>query len=208
MFNFCLYFLWGCQNYLPEPLFVGKLPPTLIELPFKDTPQVLNRVEVRRWWWPCHDFCSPLMPIAAKASMVFFVAWDGALTCMKMILLWKAQFFLLYHGKKCAVRNSTYFAEVILTPSDTFKGPTDTLPMILAQNIPPPPHCWCCSLVGTWCPSTNHPELHPSGPSSVARLSPVNKTVWKLVFIYLVFTGIVSLCGHWLRVAEIQLYAH
>ncbi len=64
------------------------------------------------------------------------------------------------------------------------KGPTSSLPMIPAQNMTPPPPCWRRSLVGTWWPSTNHPLLHPSGPSRVTRHSSVNKTVWKLVFMY------------------------
>ncbi len=127
---------------------------------------------------------SPFMPIAANDTEVFFAAWDGALSCMKKILLRKAQFFFLYHGRKWSVRNSIYFAEVIFTPSGTLKGPTSSLPMILAQNMTPPPPCWCRSLVGTWWPSTNHPLLHPSVPSRVARHSSVNKTVWKLVFMY------------------------
>ncbi len=77
-----------------------------------------------------------------------------------------------------------YFAEVIFTPSGTLKGPTSSLPMIPAQNMTPPPPCWRRSLVGTWWPSTSHPLLHPSVPSRVARHSSVNKTVWKLVFMY------------------------
>ncbi len=128
---------------------------------------------------------SPFMPIAANDTEVFFAVWDGALSCMKMILLRKAQFFFLYHGRKWSVRNSIYFAEVIFTPSGTLKGPTSSLPMIPAQNMTPPPPCWRRSLVGRWWPSTNHPLLHPSGPSRVTRHSSVNKTVWKLVFMYL-----------------------
>lgn len=110
-----------------------------------------------------------------------FAAWNGALSCMKMILLLKARFFFLYHGSKWAVRNSTYFAEVIWTPWGTLKGLIKSLPMFPAQNITLPSPCWLCSLVGTWLPSTNHPEFHPNGPSSVARHSSVNKTAWKLV---------------------------
>src|SRR4029434_6122165 len=56
---------------------------------------------------------------------------------MNMILLRKARFFFLYHGRKWSVRNSTYFAEVIFTPSGTLKGPTSSLPMIPAQNMTP-----------------------------------------------------------------------
>src|SRR4029434_2026873 len=46
---------------------------------------------------------------------------------MNMILLQKARFFFLYHRRKWSVRNSTYFAEVIFTPSGTLKGPTSSL---------------------------------------------------------------------------------
>ena len=90
----------------------------------------------------------------------------------------------IYHGRKWAVRNPIYFAEVILTPSGTLEGPTNSLPMIPAHNITPLPPCWCHSLVGTGWPSPNHPELHPSRQSNVARHSSVNKNVWKWVFMY------------------------
>ena len=46
---------------------------------------------------------SSFMPIAANDTEVFFAAWDGALSCMKMILLRKARFFFLYHGRKWSV---------------------------------------------------------------------------------------------------------
>ncbi len=91
---------------------------------------------------------------------------------------------LLFVPWKKVVRNSIYFAKVIFTPSGTLKGPTSSLPMIPAQNMTPPPPCWRRSLVGTWWPSTNHPLLHPSGLSRVGRHSSVNKSVWKLVFMY------------------------
>ncbi len=58
MYSFCLYFVWGCQYCVPELLFWGILSPTLIDLPVKDSPQVLNRVEVMGWWWPHHDVSS------------------------------------------------------------------------------------------------------------------------------------------------------
>ena len=88
---------------------------------------------------------------------------------------------LLYHGSKWAVRNSTYFAEVILTPRGTLKRLTKSLPMFPDQNITLPPPCWLRRLIGTWWPSNNHPEFHPYGPSSVAWHSSVHKTAWKLV---------------------------
>ncbi len=37
---------------------------------------------------------STFMPIAASDTEVFFATWDGALSCMKMILLRKARFFV------------------------------------------------------------------------------------------------------------------
>ena len=57
-----------------------------------------------------------------------FAAWDGALSCMTMILVPNARFFFLYHGMKWSVRNTTCFAQVILTPSGTLKGPTNSMP--------------------------------------------------------------------------------
>lgn len=111
---------------------------------------------------------------------------------MKMIFLRNAWFFFLNHGRKCCLRNSTYIMEVIFTPSGILKGPTISLPMIPAQNITPPPPCWCRSLVCMGCPSTSRPPLHPSGPSSVARHSSVNETVLK--------SCIVLYClAHWSR---------
>ena len=78
-----------------------------------------------------------------------------------------------------------YPSKVIFTPSGILKGPSSSLPMIPAQNMTLPPPSWRHSLVGTLWPSTNHPLLHPSEPSRVARHLSVNKAVWKLVFVYL-----------------------
>ncbi|XP_076874818.1 trafficking protein particle complex subunit 6b isoform X1 [Brachyhypopomus gauderio] len=54
--------------------------------------------------------------------------------------------------------------------------------LIERQPKTPPPPCWSHSLVCMGCPSTIHPPRHPSGPSSVARHSSMNKTVLKSVF--------------------------
>lgn len=64
------------------------------------------------------------------------------------------------------------------------KGSYQLIAMIPAQNITLRPPCWRHSLVGTWWSSTNHPELHPSQPSSVVWHSLINKTVWKCAFMY------------------------
>lgn len=81
--------------------------------------------------------------------------------------------------KKVVCQKLHILNQVIFTPSGTLKGSTSSLslPLIPAQNMTPPPPCWHRSLVGTWWPFTNHPPLHPSGPSRVARHSSVNKTV-------------------------------
>lgn len=73
----------------------------------------------------------PFLPIAARDAVVFFAAWDGALSCMK------ARFFLLLHGTKQSIRIFMLFAGVILTPSGTQKEPT--LSSIPAQSLTPPP---------------------------------------------------------------------
>ena len=80
----------------------------------------------------------------------------------------KHSLLLLYHGRKWSVRNSTYFAMVIITPSGTLKGPTSSLPMI-NQNMTLPPPCWHCSLIGTWWPSTTPSVWIIQGCSALIR---------------------------------------
>lgn len=36
--------------------FQGVPPPTIIDLPINDVPQVLSRIEIRGGWWPHQDF--------------------------------------------------------------------------------------------------------------------------------------------------------
>lgn len=138
------------------------------------------------------------MSIVSKETMVFIAAWDGALSCMKIILFQNALFFFLYHGRKWSVRNSTYLVEVILTRSGTLTGPTISLPNISNQIITPPPPYWRRSLAGTGWIFTNHPELHPSGPSSVAWHSSVNMYVlWvthKSFGSLMIFSEILLIC--------------
>jgi len=83
MESFCLYLILKMPE-LPPPdlLFGGILPPTLTNLPFRDAPQVVNRVEVSGWWWP-------------QIQWYFLVL----LCCVAWKWFW-------------SVRISTYFAEV------------------------------------------------------------------------------------------------
>ena len=125
-------FFAGCQNNLPELLFGCELPPTLIDLLLEDAPKVLNRVEVREGWGPHHKFLSSY----AQSSQ----GCRGIPCCMTWCIVMhedEAQFFFLYHGRKWSVRNSTYFSEVIFTPSEILKGPTGCLPMTPAQKMTP-----------------------------------------------------------------------
>lgn len=135
MFSFCLDFLSGFQSCCFE---VNCRPP-LIELPL-----MLHRFSrgLRSGDDGGHtmNFFS-LHAHSSQGPNGIFAAWNGALSCMKMILLLKARFFFLYHGSKWAVRNSTYFAEVIWTPWGTLKGLIKSLPMFPAQNITLPSPC-------------------------------------------------------------------
>lgn len=72
------------------------------------------------------------MPIANNAE-VFFAAWNGALSCMKIILLQIVQFFFQYHGRKWSVRNSVIFTTLV-----NLKLPTSSLATAVLISQP----CW------------------------------------------------------------------
>lgn len=74
---------------------------------------------------------SPSVPIANNAE-VFLAASNGALSCMKMILLQIAQFF------SWSVRIFTCFSEVIFTSWVTLKWPTSFLATYVLITQP----CW------------------------------------------------------------------
>lgn len=78
---------------------------------------------------------------------------DGALSCMKIILLQKAQFFFSVRWEKSQSETPHIFPWSFSHP----KGPTSSLLMIPPHNMSPLLPCWRCSHVGTWCPFTNHP---------------------------------------------------
>lgn len=131
---------------------------------------------------------SPLIPMQPRnvVNLVFYAAWDSALSCMKIMLWLKVQFFL-YDARKWAVKNSTDLADVILTPSHF---PVFHTASSLCHLL-----CWHCSLVGVGWPFKIHLELYSSGPSSVAQRSLVNKTVWTFVFMFY----FVSFSKGWLK---------
>ena len=61
-----------------------------------------------------------------------------------------------------------YVSAFIFTPPGTLNGPTSSLPIILAQNMTPPPPCCRLTLDGLQQPVTSQPLKQLSGPSRVA----------------------------------------
>lgn len=119
--------------------------------------------------------------MAHKESMVFFLspsAWNVVLSCLKII------YFRRHNSTFYTMAENSWLGTPHITHSGNLKGSTISLLKSLVQIITPPPPCCCCSLVGTWWPFNNHPDLHPPGPSSVAQHSLVNRIVRKLVFMY------------------------
>ena len=132
-----------------------------------------------------HSIISPFLTRTFfKKLVVTCAAWEGALSCIKTILLQKAKLFFLCHGNQCSLRNAMYVGAVIFTPSLTRKGPTSSSWMIATQNITPPPPCRRLIRCGHNAFVSHHPRLQPSGPSRVARHSSVNNTNSKFCFKY------------------------
>ena len=64
------------------------------------------------------------------------------------------------------------------------KGATNSLPIMPTQIIMSSPPCCRLNRVGAARPCATHPRDHPSGPSSVACISSVNRTRLKSCFRY------------------------
>ena len=131
-----------------------------------------------------YSIISPFLTTFFKKLAVKCKACEGALSCMKTILLQKTTLFFLYHGNQCSLRNAMYVWAVIFTPSLTRKGPTSSSSMFVAQNISPPPPCSRLISFGHNAFASHYPLLQPSGLSRVAPHSSVNYTNSKLCFKY------------------------
>ena len=114
---------------------------------------------------------------------------------MKIRLFLKEILFFLFHGMEFSCRTSMYAINFNFTPSGIQKGPTSSLPTMPAQIITPPPPCWRRRRWGRGVPLGTHTLLHPSGPSSAARSSYVNRIDWKSSFSY--FLAYSSLASMW-----------
>ena len=123
------------------------------------------------------------MPFFANHSLVNLEAWE-CVFLHKYHLFLNAALFFFIHGTTFFSKNWVYPAESSLTPSSTLKGPTYSLPMMLAQIITPsPPRCRLNG-VGAARPCATHPRDHPSGPSSVTRILSLKRTRLKSCFRY------------------------
>ena len=116
-----------------------------------------------------------------RKTLAMTDAWDGALSCMITKLSWRPSSRRCISGIKFCSRNSVYVKAVTFTPYFTLKGPMSLDPRIAAQNLTTPPPCCLRSLTGM-----SSLFNTPSGSSKVARHSPVNKTISKSCFMYLI----------------------
>lgn len=133
-------FFAGCQNRAADWMWTAScLPPSL-----NFCLRMLQRFSVGLRMEPRHKFVSFYAHSSQKCRGII---------CM-MILVWKAQFFFLHHGRKWSVRNSTYFSEVIFTPSGTLKS-------LLSPHDSSPKHD---SLGHGGHPSTTHYPIHVDHP--------------------------------------------
>ncbi len=98
---------------------------------------------------------------AAESTVLLFVPWKKVIS-QKLYMLCRGHFHT-FSDPKGAYQ---------LSPHDSCPKHDSSTSWLTSQP------CWDIVAIH------NHPLLHPSGPSRVARHSSVNKTVWKLVFMY------------------------